>query len=77
MRATPFSNEELDAIARGGTDQFGNSPDKIAVMLAQEIEEHREWLAHFGRVVEAQTLDVKAIGKGRRKVLKELCAQPA
>lgn len=73
MRATPYSFEELEAIAIGrqDSDAFGNEGKELANSLAQEVLYLREWMAYTGRVIEAQSLDVKSLSKGRRKILRE------
>jgi hypothetical protein len=46
-------------------------PHECAEDLRILVEHLRAAMAYEARVVEAQTLDVKALGKGRRRVLAE------
>jgi len=70
VRATPFSHEELEKIARGDRDQFGNEGTALSGALAQEVMYLREWMAYRARTFEAQMLSLspRATGKQRREI---------
>lgn len=53
----------------------GGDTFQLLSAALDEIYRLRRTLAYTARVVEAQTLDVKALGKGRREVLEELTSQ--
>lgn len=45
------------------------TPDRRVQILEGHVERLREAMAYEARVIEAQTLDLKSLSKGRRKIL--------
>jgi len=61
MRATPFTNKELNAIIRS------NPEGPLAAVLAEEVLYQRKWMARAASIIQFQGLSTPRLAKQRKE----------